>query len=198
MSKIKLTKNALRDEQQRLLQLERYLPTIKLKKGLLQQEVFKAHAERERRAAGFEELKKTLFSCENLFVRAVGVDFADVIKIRTVVKGVENIAGIELPVFVRVDFEPAPYHLFDTPLWTDSLVDLLRRTIVAREEMVIAEERARLLEEELREVSVRVNLFEKIMIPRTGRNIKKIRVFLSDQQLMAVCQAKAAQKRVRA
>ena len=54
----------------------------------------------------------------------------------------------------------------------------------------------KLLEKELNEVSIRVNLFEKIMIPRTEKNIKKIRIFLGDQQLSAVSQAKASKRKI--
>jgi V/A-type H+-transporting ATPase subunit D len=41
-----------------------------------------------------------------------------------------------------------------------------------------------------------VNLFEKILIPRSQENIKKIRVFLGDQQLAAVAQAKVAKRKI--
>lgn len=46
------------------------------------------------------------------------------------------------------------------------------------------------------EVSIRLNLFEKILIPRTKKNIKKIEVFLGDQELAAVAQAKVAKSKI--
>jgi len=46
------------------------------------------------------------------------------------------------------------------------------------------------------DVAIRVNLFEKILIPRASKNIKKIKVFLGDQQLTAVSQAKAAKAKI--
>lgn len=39
-------------------------------------------------------------------------------------------------------------------------------------------------------------MFEKILIPRALKNIKKIKVFLGDQQLAAVSQAKVAKKKI--
>ena len=60
----------------------------------------------------------------------------------------------------------------------------------------IAHEKKKALEDEFREVSIRVNLFEKILIPRALRNIKKIKVFLGDQQLAAVSQAKVAKRKI--
>jgi V/A-type H+-transporting ATPase subunit D len=47
-------------------------------------------------------------------------------------------------------------------------------------------------------VSIRVNLFEKVLIPRAQENIKKIRIFLGDQQLSAVAQAKVAKLKIKA
>lgn len=197
MRRVKLTKNALRQEQQRLSQLERYLPTIQLKKGLLQQEVFKARAVVQEKSDAFDVLKKELEASANLFARARGVDFSQEIRVQSVKKSQENIAGIDLPVFEEVHFEPPVYHLFDTPIWTDSLVALLQRAKSARIELDVAKEREAILSHELREVSIRVNLFEKIMIPRTREDIKRVRVFLSDQELMAVARAKAGQKRMK-
>jgi V/A-type H+-transporting ATPase subunit D len=60
----------------------------------------------------------------------------------------------------------------------------------------IGKEKLAALEKELREVSIRVNLFEKILIPRAVSNIKKIKVFLNDQQLEAVSQAKVAKAKI--
>ena len=96
----------------------------------------------------------------------------------------------------RSFFEPATYSLFDTPLWFESAIQGLRELITAREKIKIAEEKKRALEKELRDVSIRVNLFEKILIPRSLENIKKITIFLGDQQLAAVSQAKVAKKKI--
>ena len=67
---------------------------------------------------------------------------------------------------------------------------------VAWAKIKIAQEKKIALEKELREVSIRVNLFEKILIPRALKNIKKIKIFLGDQQLAAVSQAKVAKRKI--
>ena len=45
MAEVKLTKNELRSQQIRLAQLEKYLPTLQLKKAMLQTEVNEVRAE---------------------------------------------------------------------------------------------------------------------------------------------------------
>ena len=69
-----------------------------------------------------------------------------------------------------------------------SALELLKSYISLKEEISVIDERKTLLEKELKEVSIRVNLFEKVLIPRSIQTIKKIKIFLGDQQLAAVSQ----------
>lgn len=196
MAKVKLTKNELRDQEHKLSQLTKYLPTLQLKKGLLQQEVFKARLECKKKEENFQNLREELINLNYLFAQTPGVDFSEVVQIEHLNKRYDNIAGVDVPTVEGIEFKKVDYSLFASPLWADSLVNKLQKYVYAREEVYAAKEKQDNLEKELRDVSIRVNLFEKIMIPRTQTAIKKIKVFLSDQQLMAVCQAKAAQKKV--
>jgi V/A-type H+-transporting ATPase subunit D len=123
-------------------------------------------------------------------------DLFSAVKILKVDRSYENVAGVEIPNFERVAFEPSTYTLFDTPVWFESAILGIKDLITVREKIKIAEEKKRALEKELREVSIRVNLFEKILIPRSLENIKKIKIFLGDQQLAAVSQAKVAKKKI--
>ena len=52
--------------------------------------------------------------------------------------------------------------------------------------------RTRLLGEELRTTTQRVNLFEKVKIPEAKENIRVIRIFMGDQQTAAVARSKIA------
>jgi V/A-type H+-transporting ATPase subunit D len=126
----------------------------------------------------------------------VGLDPQAVGRIGKIEKVYENIAGVEVPILQRVDFEPLDYSLYDTPSWLDPLIKTIEETKLAKVKIEIAEERQRALEKELREVSIRVNLFEKVLIPKSLKNIKKIKVFLDDQQLAFVSQAKAAKRKI--
>jgi V/A-type H+-transporting ATPase subunit D len=63
-------------------------------------------------------------------------------------------------------------------------------------EAEIVEEQKRRLEKELRVTTQRVNLFEKVKIPETQASIKKIQVYLGDQQTAAVVRGKIAKGRL--
>ena len=60
------------------------------------------------------------------------------------------------------------------------------------------DEQVRLLEAELRSTSQRVNLFEKVKIPETEENIRKISIYLADQQVNAVVRSKIAKFKIAA
>lgn len=196
MVQIKLTKNELRDQQYRLNQLQKYLPTLQLKKAMLQIEVNNVIHE-------IESLKEAYYKekGQNETFQALLTDF-DALPLfegTTVVhlkKRYENIAGADIPYFEDITFKEANYTLFDTPLWVDDALASLRSLVIAKQKIHIAEEKRAILEKELREVAIRVNLFEKVMIPRTQSNIKKIKVFLGDQELASVAQAKVAKNKI--
>lgn len=196
MPEVKLTKNELRLQQGRLGQLEKYLPTLQLKKALLQAEV--------------NEARQEIAACEKVYAQSYAVieehgallsgqsalDLRNAAKITKVGKRYENIAGVVVPYFDHIEFADFTYSLFETPPWVDSLIVQLRTIAESGVRIKIAEEKKEALEKELREVSIRVNLFEKILIPRAKKNIKKIKVFLGDQQLSEVSQAKVAKSKI--
>jgi len=193
---MRLTKNELRNQQIRLAQFQKYLPTLQLKKAMLQFEVSLAQTELSQLIEELDHCRTKVekfapFLLDTVLVNAVA--YADVLHVK---KTYENIAGVEIPLFEKITFRQADYALFDTPIWTDAAVKILQEHATIKEKIGIAEEKKRALEKELRAVSIRVNLFEKILIPRATANIKKIRIFLNDQQLAAVAQAKVAKKKI--
>lgn len=196
MAEVKLTKNELRAQQNRLAQLQKYLPTLQLKKALLQLEVNEARNEIGKLEQGYTALHTEVESYSALLSDKSEIDPMGAAKIVEVKKRFENIAGVEVPYFEGITFADFDYTLFDTPAWLDGVVKGVRGLAEAQVKIDIAREKKAALENELREVSIRVNLFEKILIPRALKNIKKIKVFLGDQQLAAVSRAKVAKHKI--
>jgi V/A-type H+-transporting ATPase subunit D len=54
----------------------------------------------------------------------------------------------------------------------------------------VEEQRLQLLNLAVRKVTQKVNLFDKVLIPKTQQNIRKIRIFLSDAERAGVVRAK--------
>ena len=196
MANVKLTKTELRIQQVKLNQLKKYLPTLQLKKAMLQVEVNHAQLEIENLNLQFETVEEKVKKYSSLFSDRYAFDLFSAVKIKEVKKGYENIAGIDIPYYEDVIFHKASYSLFDSPPWLEAAIEGVKELLIVREKTKIAEEKKTALEKELREVSIRVNLFEKIMIPRAIENIKKIKIFLGDQQLAAVSQAKVSKQKI--
>jgi V/A-type H+-transporting ATPase subunit D len=194
---IKLTKNELRKQQVCLSQFTRYLPTLQLKKSMLQVEVGNVRLE----MIDVEgRLQKAVFEMEpfsSVFEEKVMYDLTELIQVSHVKKRYENIAGVDIPILEEVVFwNSSSYNLLMTPFSFEKILSKAENMVSLREERKIVLEKKRALERELQDVSIRVNLFEKVLIPRSRDNIRKIRTFLSDQQLAAVAQAKMAKKKI--
>jgi V/A-type H+-transporting ATPase subunit D len=59
----------------------------------------------------------------------------------------------------------------------------------------VADQRVARLQDAVRKITQRVNLFEKVLIPRAEANIRKIVLFLSDQECAAVVRSKIAKSK---
>lgn len=196
MAEVKITKNELRNQQTKLQQLQKYLPTLQLKKALLQAEVTGARLEIFDLESQLDLQKRVVDEYAPLLASPLPFDLSFFCEVRQVKKRYENIAGAEVPFFEGCSFETVTYDLFETPIWLEAAIEGLRGICKTKAHIHVASEKLHVLEHELREVTIRVNLFEKILIPRSEKTIKKIRVFLGDQQLTAVSQAKVAKAKI--
>lgn len=196
MAQIKLTKTELRVQQVKLAQLQKYLPTLQLKKAMLQAEIDQAQAEIDLLAQEFRQQEAKVDAYSALFSDRSSSTFLTAVTLSEVIVSHENIAGVDIPMFQEAIFKDSDYSLFDTPVWYESAIEGVKKLLTLKEQIKVSEMKKNALAKELREVSIRVNLFEKIMIPRAKENIKRIKIFLGDQQLAAVSQAKVAKKKI--
>ncbi|MBQ4644963.1 MAG: V-type ATP synthase subunit D [Clostridia bacterium] len=195
MAKIKLTKNELKVQKDALKMYQRYLPTLTLKKQQLQAEIrtieAKAKAVREEK----ENLEKgfkdwiAVFSEKDVFPDGI-------ITVSNIRKGKGNIAGVAIPTYEGADFSRGDYDLYETPLWVDIAANHMERAMSLDLEAEVLDEQVRLLGAELLATSQRVNLFEKVKIPETKQNIKKISIYMADQQVSAVVRSKISKRKI--
>jgi V/A-type H+/Na+-transporting ATPase subunit D len=190
MAKLKKTKNELKAQREALRRYERFLPTLELKKQQLQREVRRAEVELQRCAEGSEQLLTGVRPWLRLLPQLP--DVADYVSVLDVELDVVNIAGVNVPVLAGIGFAPVLIDYFATPPWLDDAVEVLGELTRLRAEQLVLERRRYLLAEELRLTSQRVNLFEKVMIPRALENIRLIRIAQGDAQTAAVARAKLA------
>jgi V/A-type H+-transporting ATPase subunit D len=194
MAKIKLTKNELKRQKDALKRFNRYLPTLVLKKQQLQIEIRKVEHLRDEREERRREILNDLERWIELFGEEVGVK--DLIQVGSLRIDTGNIAGVDIPLFQGLDIRAVEYNLFETPLWVDTAVETLRKLLLLEAELWALGEQIRLLGEELRITTQRVNLFEKVKIPEAEENIRVIQIYLGDQQTAAVVRGKIAKNKI--
>ena len=199
MANVKLTKNELKTQKDRLKQFQRYLPTLQLKKQQLQSVIMKIGADLEKKEAELAAMADGLDDWVAVFAENRLFDVEK--RIETLVQpekaiyGVDNIAGVSVPVFRELTFRDIEYDVADYPLWVDEALIRLRE--IARLGALLKTLRIQmdLLGRELRLTSQRVNLFEKVKIPEAKENIRTIGIYLGDQQTSAVVRGKIAKKK---
>ncbi len=194
MAKIRLTKNELKKQKDALKRFNRYLPTLILKKQQLQIEIRKVANQKSERDARLRELVNDLERWIAVFGEEVGLGQLILVESLRIETG--NIAGVGIPLFQGLDLKPVEYNLFDMPLWTDTAVETLKKMILLEAELWVLAEQIRLLGEELRITTQRVNLFEKVKIPEAKENIRIIQIYLGDQQTAAVVRGKIAKNKI--
>jgi len=192
MPAVKLTKNELKRQKDALKRFRRYLPTLILKKQQLQMVIRQLENRLDEETQNRESLFDGMGSWLDLF--AEPFPFRDWLRVKTVQTESANVAGVEIPVFKSMDFTTAGHDLFITPPWVDEALLLFTRLSRLDVEIGLLRRQIDLLGTELRVTSQRVNLFEKVKIPQAIESIRKIHIFLGDQQTAAVVRGKIAKK----
>lgn len=198
MAKVALSKTALQKERESLRLYERILPSLDLKRLQLMGELARAktHAESAR-----EEVRRVGRRVAETFPMMANKEVVidRLVNVTAVHVETENVVGVKLPRLESIDVSVTPYSLMSTPPWMDALVDQLKEMLRFRAEVRILDSRVTALNRAVRRVTQRINLFEKILIPRAKDNIKRIKIFLADMERSAIVRAKLAKaKRLQA
>jgi len=197
MAVVKFTKTALKQERDALKQFTRFLPTLQLKKQQLQLEMrhcLELIAQNEQKEA---EMKESLESWTYLFGDSDIVSrIRENLAVRQVIAGKKSIAGVVVPSYEDVDFSVKVYDIFWEDPWLDDALEAVKNIVKIQCERDIIREQHRLIANELRTTAQRVNLFEKVKIPATKENIRRIQIYLGDMDTAAVGRSKIAKRKL--
>jgi V/A-type H+/Na+-transporting ATPase subunit D len=191
MAKLRLSKNSLQQQQQQLKLYRKLLPSLDLKRRQLTVEAQKARAEHKAAITAAESLEARIGQ-ELPMLADEELDFSGLVEMKGHRVGEQNVVGTRLPILEHVEFAVADYSRLATPAWVDILVQRLKDAAEARVRARIAGQRVTTLDQAVRRITQRVNLFEKILIPTARQNIQRIRIYLGDAERAAVITSKLA------
>ncbi|WP_306142734.1 V-type ATP synthase subunit D [Roseibium sp. MMSF_3412] len=197
MAKLALNKSSLARESTQLAEYRRFLPSLELKRLQIMAERAKAKETLARLERDYEQrfvdLAASLPMIANTHVPLEGL-----VTLKEAERGEQNLSGTILPVLEDIDIETRPYSLLARPHWVDPYVDGMKDLLRLNLERDVARERIEKLVEAEAVISRRVNLFEKVLIPKAEQNIKKIRMALADAERDAVVRAKISKRKTAA
>ena len=194
MARLALNKATLQQQLGRLKTFQQFLPSLDLKRRQLLAERVKARAEARAARTRLEQLLAGIGAELPMFADE-RVDLGDLLDVTDVRIGEQNRLGVKLPTLDGFEVAIRDYPMLGRPHWVDRLADLLREAAALTARATVHEERLARLERAVRTITQRVNLFEKVLIPETRDNVRRIRLFLSDAERAAVVRAKIAKTR---
>jgi V/A-type H+-transporting ATPase subunit D len=195
MSKLALNKTSMNQQKRQLATYQRFLPALEMKREQLMQEKKKAERQVHEKQQHVEELNQ--YIGERLpMLGAENVVIEDLVTLGKIHVREENLLGLKLPVLDGVDISVVPYSYLARPHWVDNFVRKFQQMLEEKVSLSLLQRRLELLQRALRTTTQRVNLFSTVLIPGAQRNIKRIRLFLDDQERAGVVRSKLAKQKL--
>ena len=194
MARLALNKASLTKLQRQLKTYKDVLPSLDLKRRQLLAEQAKARR-------GLMAIRQQLEGLEPMIANDLlmlanqEVDLSNLVTVVGVDVIEENVMGTRLPKLDKFDIKVRDYALLGRPHWVERVVDALTTAVELRLQLQVAEQRQVLLNQAAQKITQRVNLFDKVLIPRAQANIKKIQIYLSDAERAAVVNSKIAKRK---
>ncbi len=194
MPRLQLNKSSLAKESHNLKTYQRFLPSLDLKRQQLMAERAKARRQLVTLNTQHEQLLQRV-SQQLPMMANDEIDLNNLVTLKQVEIVQENLVGTRLPKLQNLIIDTLAYDYLAKPHWVDVVCKMLAESIELSIEIRLQEQRIRILEKAVVTITQRVNLFDKVLIPKAQENIKRIRIYLSDEQMVSVVRSKIAKNK---
>ena len=194
MTKASQNKSSLNREIHKRQTYSRFLPSLELKQQQLLSErriALTAQQELEHQI----EVVRQWVQQQLPMLAAANIELSGLVRVETYAIEMENLVGVILPKLGEVKLERAAYGYLARPHWVEKLAEQWEIMLLLHLQHKVMNRRIELLQVAVRKVTQRINLFSKVLIPNAEHNIKRIGLFLSDQERAAVVRSKIAKQR---
>lgn len=196
MAKLALNKTTLNREGGRLKAFRQFVPALDLKR----KQLLAARQETQQLLKANQLKLQDLYLCvsEKLpMLAGAEIELSQLLQVQKVEVKYSNLVGLELPELAEFKVELSEYSRLVLPHWVDTVLLLQEQALRLEVEIRIYQQRLQILETGLQKTTQRLNLFDKVLIPQTEKNIRKIRIALSDAERAGVVRAKIAKNKRR-
>lgn len=186
-----LNKTSLKQRRDQLALFQRFLPSLDLKR---QQLIADLQRSKGTLVETGKEIEALLNSQLGLFalLGASEQELSGLVSIEKLTIEEENVLGVRLPVLGEIRFAVREYSMLAKPCWVDFLVELLQKMALLKLRLQNEQTRVTRLNEAVRRITQRVNLFDKVLIPQAEKDIHRIKIHLADTERAAVVRSKLA------
>ena len=189
MSKLSFSKASLHKESHKLKLYKQYLPSLDLKRQQLIVEHAHAVEQLKEAECRIEQCRQTVLQSLPMLAYTA-IDLSAFVHVDKVSINEENIVGSSVPVLAGIELSTTPYSMYSRPHWVDRAVVQLKSMLELQVRLRVHRRRVEILDKAVKKITQKVNLFDKVLIPRSQKNIRKISIFLSDSERADVVRAK--------
>ncbi|GAB4359573.1 MAG: hypothetical protein Kow0060_14210 [Methylohalobius crimeensis] len=186
-------KSEMAQAQRRLRSYRRLLSPLDIKRKQLIQEKNNARrlldATQEKMASIRQAVERKVPMLANREIDLTGLS-----RVKHVEFGTENRLGVTLPTIRHIHMESAPYGFMTKPHWVDTVKKLLDEYLQLCIYKQVNEQRVALLEKAVLKATQRVNITEKLLIPKTQKYIRAIQIHLDEIERSSVVRAKITKR----
>jgi len=194
MAKVALNKSSLSKEKKRRSGFHRYLPSLEMKQKQLLGERKKLEQALHKKQQELEEHKRVVAGRFPMLASET-FDLSNLVTVKNFALREESFLGLTVPVLDGIEFDHQSYGYFSRPHWFDSLKVALEDCIRAELESELLSVRLKIVRKAVKTITQRVNLFSKVLIPEATDNIKRIGLFIADQERASVVRSKIAKQK---
>lgn len=194
MTRLALNKSSMAKQNSKLKLYKNILPSLDLKRKQLLAAQGKARKVLSELEAQFAEIDPYVHR-ELPMLANRRIDLSNLVIVEDMKVSYENVVGVKIPRLDSLKLKQRDYAFLGKPQWVDAVAKTLKNAIELRLKIQVANRRLELLDKAALTYTQRYNLFDKVLIPKTQANIKKIRIYLSDYERASLVNAKIAKKK---
>ena len=194
MARLALNKSSMAKQSNKLKLYKEVLPALDMKRQQLLIAQAKARAELAELLKKEAELNE-LVGAEVPMLSNKKIDLTNVVAVDDFEILEENVVGTKIPKAGKLKLTVGMYSYLSKPHWVDYAAKLLIQSIEIQLQLMVVKKRVKLLDKAALTYTQRFNLFDKVLIPKTRENIKKIKIYLSDSERAQLVNAKIAKKK---
>jgi V/A-type H+-transporting ATPase subunit D len=194
MAQLLLSKATLLKERRQLAAYQRFLPSLEMKRQQLMLAVKASEQQLQQMQQELDQIGDVIAEDVPMLANK-DIHLQPLLTVNKVRYQRENIAGVAIERVAEVLFEQTPVSMLSRPHWVDVVQQRLQQAIewqlrIDAEQQVLAALQAALIK-----VTQRMNLFDKVLIPQSQKNIRRIQIYLDDKAREAVVTSKIAKNK---